>query len=666
MVHMNSIAERTVALLLIPLAALAAEPADHAARMKAGTALFKSTIGPVLKANCLKCHGGEKVRAELSVGSRESFLKGGESGSVLDLEDPAASRLLKLLRHEEEPHMPAKSAKLDASLVTSFQRWIELGAPYDKPLVEESGKREFAVTDSDRNFWAFQPLAKVKPPVAKGAKTDIDRFIAAKLRQKGLPPNPPASDRAFIRRAYLDLIGLPPTPTQTVRALAQSRAQLVDELLDSPHHGERWARHWLDAARFAESHGFEQDYDRKYAFHYRDFVIKALNADMPFDQFVRWQLAGDEIAPDNPLAMMATGFIGAGVFPTQLTEKEFESARYDELDDIVATLGTSMLGLTLGCARCHDHKYDPVPARDYYAMASVFTTTIRSEIDVELDPEAHARALAEWEKRHAFLVSARDAHVKRPQVQQAFNRWLNTAAGSIQADSIWSVLDISEATSSRNTKLVRQGDGSILATGKTPDRETYTLRARSAATGVQWFRLEAFTDKSFPRKGPGRAGNGNFALSHLKVFVKPVNDAKARRQELKIVSAKATHEQNKGNLSVASSFDKEPSRTGWAVDRGGIGKDQAAVFRFAKPVGYPGGTEFEFQLTFSNNGQHSMGRPRLSLSSEANPPVVVGGGISGALAEALSALKTGKVTQKTSCHTLPDLCQIRRGLEETE
>jgi hypothetical protein len=145
--------------------------------------------------------------------------------------------------------------------------------------------------------------------------------------------------------------------------------KVVDRLLASKHYGERWGRHWLDIARFAESHGFEQDYNRPHAYHYRDFVIKALNADMPYDQFVKWQIAGDEFAPDNPLAMMATGFLGAGVFPTQLTEKEFESARYDELDDMANTTGTAMLGLTIACARCHDHKFDAIRQRDYYAIA---------------------------------------------------------------------------------------------------------------------------------------------------------------------------------------------------------------------------------------------------------------------------------------------------------
>ena len=210
---------------------------------------------------------------------------------------------------------------------------------------------ERTIDESARDFWSFQPLQNVEPPqIADDSwgRTDIDRFVLAKLNEAGITPNPPASRRALMRRAYFDLIGLPPSLEEVEAFIAdedpQAYEKLLDRLLASKHHGERVGRHWLDIARFGESHGFEQDYDRPHAYHYRDFVIKAFNADMPFDQFVRWQLAGDEIEPENPLAMMATGFLGAGVFPTQLTEKEFESSRYDELDDMVSTMGNAMLG----------------------------------------------------------------------------------------------------------------------------------------------------------------------------------------------------------------------------------------------------------------------------------------------------------------------------------
>ena len=281
-------------------------------------------------------------------------------------------------------------------------RWIDLGVAVRQAADRSHRNREDrapAISDDGRGPQVLGiPRARAGSPPpgsarnASWVRTPIDRFILAKLESKGLTPNPPAERATLFRRLSFDLIGLPPTPEEIDSFLADNRpdayARLVDRLLASPHFGERWARHWMDVARFAESHGYEQDYDRPFAFHYRDFLIKALNRDMPYDQFVRWQLAGDELAPDDPQAMAATGFLGAGAFPTQLTEAEFESARYNELDDMVATTGTAMLGLTVGCARCHDHKYDPILSDDYYRLACVFTTAIRSEVDLVMEPGA--------------------------------------------------------------------------------------------------------------------------------------------------------------------------------------------------------------------------------------------------------------------------------------
>jgi hypothetical protein len=231
----------------------------------------------------------------------------------------------------------------------------------------------------------------------------IDSFILHKLEAKGITPAKDADRRTLIRRLTFDLTGLPPTPEQ-VEAFVQDKSEtayekVVDELLKSEAFGERWARHWLDPARYGESHGFEHDYFRPNAYHYRDFVIKAINADMPYDQFVKWQIAGDEFAPEDPLALAATGFLGAGVYPTQITNREAERIRYDAMDDMLATTGHAMLALTVGCARCHDHKYDPIPTKDYYRMLSAFTTTVRAEVEVVIGTPEQKKAVAEFEAR---------------------------------------------------------------------------------------------------------------------------------------------------------------------------------------------------------------------------------------------------------------------------
>ncbi|SVC75666.1 uncharacterized protein METZ01_LOCUS328520, partial [marine metagenome] len=339
---------------------------------------------------------------------------------------------------------------------------------------------------------------------------------------------------------------------------------IMDELLHSPHFGERWARHWLDVARFAESHGFEQDYDRPHAYHYRDFVIKAFNQDMPFDQFVRWQVAGDEIAPGEPLALMATGFLGAGVFPTQLTEKEFETARYDELDDMVNTTGLSFLALTIGCARCHEHRYDPIETEDYYRLVSTFGHTIRSEIDVALDSTKHEKALENWERERATLVVARDKF-EQEELPGRFAEWLLNPPGSLPASSPWSMLDNVESKSLDGATIMSLKDGSLLLSGKNPKDDRWVVTAKVNLPKVTALRIEALTHKSMKHNGPGRANNGNFALSDIRVFAKSDGET-GRGEPVKLITPRADHQQNSGNLSIASSIDGDKRKTGWAVD----------------------------------------------------------------------------------------------------
>jgi hypothetical protein len=392
------------------------EGAGHAADMAKGLDLFKKSVRPILAEKCLKCHGGKSTEAGLDLTDRAALLKGGESGPVVLVGKANESLLVKLLRHEKEPKMPKGTAKLPAEVIRQIALWIDLGAPYDKPLIEKADTVAWTrkrVPDEAKQHWAFQPLRRAAPPAVNDhawCVTPIDLFIRARQELAGVAPSPPAERRRLLRRAYMDVIGLPPTPTEVECFIAddapEAWAKVVDRLLSSPHYGERWARHWLDLVRFGESHGFEHDYDRPTAYHYRDFVIKALNEDMPYDQFIKWQIAGDEYAPESPLAWMATGYLAAGVHSTQITKNEVERHRYDELDDILATTGTAMLGLTIGCCRCHDHKYDPFPQADYYRMLATFTTTVRSERDLDVDPAGYQRAKAEFDRRHEPIAAA--------------------------------------------------------------------------------------------------------------------------------------------------------------------------------------------------------------------------------------------------------------------
>jgi len=465
--------------------------------------------------------------------------------------------------------------------------------------------------------WAWSELTDPKPPQVKDVKwvrNDIDRFILAKLEAKGFTPNGEAGPSVLNRRLHFDLVGFP----GLVDTQNKSYERVMAELLASEHFGERWARHWLDVARFAESHGFEQDYDRPHAYHFRDFVIKAFNQDMPYDQFVRWQLAGDEMAPNDPLALSATGFLGAGVFPTQLTEKEFESARYDELDDMANTTGMAFLALTIGCARCHDHKFDPIATKDYYRLTSTFGLTIRSEIDAPMDTQQYRDGLVKWENERKPLLAAREKF-ERNELPKRFEEWLNDPDDKASNATVWAVLDNAEPKSLDGATFTIQDDGSFLLSGKNPRDDRWVVTAKVSLPKVTALRVEALTHKSMKGNGPGRASNGNIALSDIRVFAKKTGE-KGKGEAVKLVNPRADHQQNTTSLSIASSIDGDKRKTGWAVD-GQIGKDHVCVFEFAEPVENEGGSEFTLELDYFVNTSHVIGRPRFSISSQLAPPL---------------------------------------------
>jgi hypothetical protein len=311
-----------VVFAVLALGATAAEkpvPADHAARMAASQQLFARTVRPWLEKNCLECHGGAKVKSDFNLSSRELLLKGGDKGVAVLPGRGASSALVKYIAHEETPHMPPKKPAAPADIVAAVTRWIDLGAAYDRPLgAVTAAKKPLTVTDEDRDYWAYRPLQRVPLPAVKDSswpRTPLDQFLLAKMEARGVTPVPAAERRTLVRRLYFDLIGLPPRPQEIEAVIAAPDFEtaweaLVDRLLASPHLGERWARHWLDPARFAESHDFEHDYPRPFAYHYRDFVIRAFNRDLPYDQFVLWQIASDELAPNDLAALVATGFLG--------------------------------------------------------------------------------------------------------------------------------------------------------------------------------------------------------------------------------------------------------------------------------------------------------------------------------------------------------------------
>jgi hypothetical protein len=340
--------------------------------------VFREQIRPILVGKCLTCHGPDRKRGGLDLSRRQTALSGGDSGAVI-VPGKAVSSLL--FEKVAERKMPPRSP-LSAKQVAAFKAWIEAGAPYPQEPLAAEAKR------GGPDWWAFQP---VRPPAvpstrfASRAVTPIDHFLFARLEKKGLHPSPPASRLALLRRATFDLTGLPPTPAEVDAFLADTSpdayAKVVDRLLASPHYGERWARHWLDVVRYGESNGYEQNHLRANAWPYRDYVIRAFNQDKPYDRFILEQLAGDLLARGDPDVEAATGFLVAGVHDTvgnQTVEGTLQQ-RANDLDDTVSTVGATFLGLTVGCARCHDHKFDPIPQKDYYRLSAVFAGVRHAE-----------------------------------------------------------------------------------------------------------------------------------------------------------------------------------------------------------------------------------------------------------------------------------------------
>jgi hypothetical protein len=353
-----------------------------------GAAFFETRIRPLLAANCQACHG-ESAMAGLRVDSREALLRGGETGPAIVPGDPGKSALIKAVQHAEGfPRMPRGRAKLPAQDIEALEQWIRDGAVWPNATTSVAAPvRERTITAEQRAYWAFRPLVTEQPPSVRRSdwpRTDIDRFILARLEQDGLTPVAPADKLTLLRRGTLDLIGLPPTPAEIDAFLKDESPdafeKVVDRLLASPQYGETWGRQWLDVARYAEDdyrsldplgRGFNP---YKNAHLYRDWVIRAFNDDLPYDQFVTAQLAADLLdAPARLRHLPALGFLGLG--PWYYDNGAVEIMRADERHDRVDAVTRGMLGLTVGCARCHDHKYDPIPTSDYYAMAGVFLNT---------------------------------------------------------------------------------------------------------------------------------------------------------------------------------------------------------------------------------------------------------------------------------------------------
>ena len=593
-------------------------------------AFFETKIRPVLAQHCYQCHSAEalragKLKASLLVDSRAGMAKGGESGAAVVPKNKEESLLLAALKYDGFEMPPA--GKLPDEVIADFETWIDMGAPdpRDEP-VATIDERTIDVEEG-RKHWSYRRLAPVSPPEVKTAgwaKNDIDRFILAKQEEAGIAPAPEAAKATLARRVFFDLTGLPPSPEE-LKAFLDDAApdaydKLVDRLLASPRFGERWARHWLDAVRFGESSGYEFDGDRPGAHHYRDWVIKAVNADLPYDEFLRMQVAGDLIKPGDYDATAATGFLVAGPYPGQVTAKTVEPIRYDQLDDMVATLGSSVLGMTIGCARCHDHKYDPIGHRDYYAMIACLGKAVQRNADIDPDPMTTKQKRDAWLAERAPIATAAE-RFRREELSGRLGRWLATDATTQQAAG-WFTLDPQTVKATKAT-LVKEAGDVVSASGKLEAGDAYVITFRTHQRDIAGLRLEALASPSAPGSGPGTGKDGGFRLSTVKVTAAPLVAAPDRKPVTPKLSAVATTFEAPG-FELAKALDGDAA-TGWSTV-GQPGKDQTAVMVFDKPIGFDGGTTLTVELKFEGSAN---GLARVRLAAAADPAAA---GLAGASA----------------------------------
>jgi hypothetical protein len=373
---------------------------------------FETNIRPILADTCFRCHGGKKVSNGLRVDSREALLKGGQRGAAIIPGEPDRSLLIQALRHEHPDVKMPPDRRLAENAVAHFASWVKQGAPWPKA-------RTIQPASGHEDHWAFQPIRDVTPPPDATGWSDnpIDRFVAARLREQGLRPVAPAEKRALLRRVCFDLVGLPPSPDEMAAFLAdespEAFARVVNRLLASPAYGERWGRHWMDVARYADTAGDNADYPVPEARLYRDYIIDSFNADKPYDQFVREQIAGDILAREGPRDQYAERVIATGFLALS---RRYATGPYElwhlTLEDTIDTTGRAFLGLTLRCARCHDHKFDPVTKEDYYALYGIFASTQfpwagAEELSSMKRPREHFTPLAPASEAAARLTAYR-------------------------------------------------------------------------------------------------------------------------------------------------------------------------------------------------------------------------------------------------------------------
>ncbi len=611
------------AALSLALAAAAAEPPPAPE--------FERDIAPILREHCASCHGADKQENLLRLDSRSEALKGGMSGPVIVPGRSGESLLVQHLTGQAKPRMPHEKPPLAPELIATLAAWIDAGA---------AGPDAAAATQSKAaGHWGF--VAPVRPavPAAPRRSNPIDAFVRQRLAHEGLAPSARADKVTLLRRASLDLVGLPPSLAEIDAFLKDASPgaweRQVDRLLASPHYGERWARFWLDAARYADSDGFEKDKPRS-VWVYRDWVVGALNRDLPYDRFVIEQIAGDLLPGATEDQVAATGYLRnsmineeGGIDPEQFRME----AMFDRMDAI----GKGVLGLTIQCAQCHNHKFDPITQEEYYRLLAFLN-----------DSHEGSRAFYtpdEQRRRAEILRGTREIEAELQHTTPDWAERLATWEESVRGrEPEWTVVrPIVEDISTGGARYLPQPDGSLLQLGYAPTKHRVKLSAKVEANGITAFRIELLNDPNLPLGGPGRSLDGTGALTEFEVEIEPVGAAPdAKPVPVKLASA--TADVNPRETVLAPIFDDKSNRrrvtgpvafaidgkeeTAWGIDVGPGRRNVArkAVFVADSPVGFASGTWLHVYLKQNHGGWNSddnqnnnLGRMRLSYTTAPSP-----------------------------------------------
>ncbi len=597
-------------------AALMTPAAPESASATPEPVRFGRDIRPILSDRCFKCHGPDPAsrQEELRLDLREDAIADRGGYAVIVPGDPEASELWhRIDAHDDDELMPpadSNKKRLTAEEKELVRRWIADGAVYEK-------------------HWSFVPPARPEPPPVKNqawVRNEVDQFILARLEAAGLAPSPEADPGTLLRRVFLDLTGLPPTPAELEAFLADPRPDAyerwVDKLLtEEPYltrHAERLATPWLDASRYADTSGIHMDAGRQ-IWPWRDWVLNAFRDNVPFDRFVTEQLAGDLLPDATQEQIIASGFNRNHVTSDEGGAID-EEYRVEYAVDRTATTGSVFLGLTLGCARCHEHKFDPISQEDFFRFFAFFNSVEEPGIYSQI-PDSN-RALepflavptkeqqTELSALRARLAAARtELEQPAPEDEQGYAGYLDGAAAA--AGVAWAPAQLVGASSTGGSTLTPQPDGSVLVSGENPDREDHVLTLRTQETDLRLLLLEGLQDAALPLGRVGRAPNGNAVLSSIAVEAVSLRDP-SKTQNVKLVWAWADHEQPDADFDVVNVLDPSPAR-GWAVNAHGVTGGRTAMFLAAEPFGFAGGTELRVTLAYQSvYSQHTLGRVRLT------------------------------------------------------